>query len=528
MPIFVTRGGLRLIKVAVVDDEVLIRIGVRSLVNWEKTNYKMIWDAENAQKAIENCQKQLPDILLTDIKMPECDGLDLIYLLKSKYPQLCVIVLSAFEDFHYIKRAFELGAVDYILKHEMTPESLLEYFDRHTRQIKVSTEREEVHQLDAVRVIKNKIFNIALSDEELVYFNRFEGKEFICFFMHCVSKNVVVSERDEYVKECTTLSLISEISKKLFIELFMFVANHYYVGVIFSDGQDETDLINLCNEIASRLHQFINVDTRFGFGRRHVDTNEFAQSYEEAKWAIEYAQGAADATISFYEGQLQKQSNHMVAFIDEVKTLQHAAYKNDFKKIECVIIDAQKKISTMSVEHLPRVRSFLAALVCVLEKTCYGSQQFEVLFGHSKYNLYDELETLQTKGACIIFIQKLENILLEEISRVSSESDLATMIQQYLHVNAGETISLQGVADHFHLSAGYLSVMFKKKIGEGFASYVLHLRLDNAKNLLLNTDQKIGDIAAEVGYDNAYYFDRVFKKTIGMTPSQFRSVYKIR
>lgn len=113
-------------KVMLVDDELLVRLGIKSLIDWEKHGFEFIGDAPDGEKALELMERQIPDILLTDIVMPRMDGLELIEIVKKRYPQTLAIVLSSHNEFDYVRKAMKLGVEDYLLKTSMKPSELLE------------------------------------------------------------------------------------------------------------------------------------------------------------------------------------------------------------------------------------------------------------------------------------------------------------------------------------------------------------------------------------------------------------------
>lgn len=114
------------LKVMLVDDELLVRLGIKSLIDWEKHNFEFIGDAADGEKALELMERQVPDILLTDIVMPRMDGLALIEAVKRRYPRMLVIVLSSHNEFDYVRKAMKLGAQDYLLKTSLKPSELLD------------------------------------------------------------------------------------------------------------------------------------------------------------------------------------------------------------------------------------------------------------------------------------------------------------------------------------------------------------------------------------------------------------------
>ena len=124
-----------MIKVLIVDDEILIRVGIKSCINWESNGYEIIGLAADGNQALEIIKSQMPDIVLTDIKMPNLDGLELIEEIKKQYPNIRIIVLSCYNEFDFIRTAMKLGADDYILKLSMEPQDLLKVLNNTKKEI---------------------------------------------------------------------------------------------------------------------------------------------------------------------------------------------------------------------------------------------------------------------------------------------------------------------------------------------------------------------------------------------------------
>jgi two-component system response regulator YesN len=407
-------------KIMIVDDEVLVRVGLQSLIKWEDHGFQLIGVYKNGQEAWEAVQRQSPDVLLTDIRMPEMDGLQLAKKIRLHNKKMSILIISSYEEFDYLRKSIQIGIQDYIPKYKLDPVELIQILNSLP-----CGENEGEPSKPSVQP------SIELEKQELLLRTRpFQGMQ-----VKAVSLN---SNR---------FPILSSLGPKEEGKVFTWFALQPVPEV---EGFSE-----------SRLRAFA------------VHVSEFLERMETTEYL------GADGDI--LHGLMRTHKNHSY---DEMN-----ASAADL--IEWIQRNLNMKFSI-------GVSSFTNNFSAMDELR----KQAEISLQHTFY-----------KGAGIYFFDK----------PLKKRSPWITEVIEYVYNHYHQPLPLEEIAERVNYSVNYFSERFHQETGQPFSGFLTRYRIQKASELLRNTDLSTEEIGARVGYPNANYFVKVFKKVTGRTITEFKN-----
>lgn len=497
-----------MLKILVVDDEPKVRRGVSRLIEAYPEKYELLGACSNAKAVIEFFGQRVPDVILTDIRMPDQDGLELINHLKHRYHNLDFIILSGYGDFEYAKKALQYQVYDFLLK-PLKPQELYDALDgvwekRKSNHIEKSESLEDNHFFNLIRgkdekEEKKQLENLGLLKEQGTF-------------------RVVILDIGELSQQ---VQKQTETLKKTVKEFFPGVS-HLYICFGYQ-------IIMICKDAFTResisksletLEDTLSGKLYMGVSRTGKDFRELKEKYFQALNALkQYIY--SDSKQIFFEDELKGQET---AFSDEVcgRIINAVRAGNEDgvrEQIEKFLQEYQQKRCRI----LPMKRQFLLLqrAIDALTEELGMDQKRNRSLGNFIRNIEEIRDFSQIREA---WITNLIEITKEAgaIAERKMNSYYINQILDYVQKNYRRDLSLEEVAEYVNLSSGYLSNYFKEKVGMNFVDYLTKLRIEKAKELLMHTNEKIYKIAEDVGYQNSQYFVTIFKKKTGVTPAEYR------
>ena len=526
---------MNLYKLMIVDDEEEIRLGVIKKINWEENGFIDVGDAENGKEALELAEKIHPDVIMTDIKMPFMDGLELGKRVADIMPSTKIIIFSGSDDLEYAHQAIKINVVEYVLK----PINSIELIDV-LKRLKEKLDKEyndkrnievlEKHYIESIPVIREQLLIGALegriTKEQWKENEKKLGLDFINQYLSVALINI----DDLIMKEENRLVLISlkNIVDETMKNYCKFISFPYLdkIAILLSLNEKDNmfDIIKGLNEICKIFECVFGSAISIGIGRIYGDINKIGFSYRTAQSALAYRPILGNGK-SIYIDDVEPDNSVQLQFEDqeEIKFLNSIKLSNK-EEIRIEVENIFKKIEESRVS-LEKYRIYLMEVITSMVKLIQ-SYNIEVnkVFG-DEFNFYTYLEgfnsILEIKEW---FIEK--SILLNEIikkERVNSSRLLVEKAKEYIRNNYNdEELSVEKLCFNLHVSPTYFSTIFKKETDMSFVSYLTDIRLEEAVKLLNTTDDKTYIIATKVGYQEANYFSYVFKKKYGISPSRYR------
>lgn len=503
-------------KVLIVDDEFLVRMGLKSIIPWEEKGFTLLGDAKNGAEAIDLFNETEPDILLTDISMPFMDGLELIRILKGKKPSLKVIILSNYDDFKYAQKGIQLGVNAYILKHEISPDKILAALE----SVAGESDERPVPSAEAVRKERSAhLYRLLIKDnptgvekEDILGMLRKDLRRPHFTVVSMLLKfGAAEAEKLDLTKEETIEKLSLETVKGKDVQVFPVLRKNEVIFVLNSDeagGGMRERIRKMMQTVKNNTKQFLNRNLFIGIS---------GTGSVLAELGTLYAQSAAARERSFFTGGIEAYDEERVRepvpdglVRLDLEQLNKFIQLKDAGRVEMFMADLFEALLAMqSVSAVQNVFHKLTgenAELFAANNLILNQQQFD------EFSSFEDLKQYVTD-------------VYRKVCQTSERSIHSVHIRKsmdYLHRNYKDNISLSQLADYLQINKSYLSLLFKQEIGVNFTNYLNNIRIEKAKELLVNTPYKAYEIAKMIGFDNPYYFSKVFKETTGMNCQEFK------
>ena len=542
-----------MLKIFLAEDEVVVRETIKRMIPWEELGFELVGEAADGEMALPLLIRQQPDLLITDIKMPFMDGLTLARLAKKEIPGLKVVILSGYDDFNYEKQAIGIGVEDYLLKpitknalierlseirsryeHEKTQKEYYEKFQREMQAYEKNSSRDFFEALvdgsmDMMEVYK-RAEKLGLDIVAEVY-------NVLIFTMNCDED--FSGQRDEYSSwEAESLELLENFFAG-HSSAMLFRSNIFSYGVLLK-GQRETieentracvdEIRKILSRQDGRREWFLAV------GQSVERLSQIQKSYHTASRAFSQRY-LYDENILYYDEMETMEHPGGQAEIEDNAYLQ----KVDVNALNPAIL--QKFLSNGLQEEAENfVKDYFYAIgqepmeSLVFRNYVILNVRFSVISfikglgcDTNEMESADTEEVLTESGKSMeSAIAYAENVISRAItlrdqnSGNKNRSILKTAVDFIDSHYMEEDISLNTVANVANVSANHFSALFSQNMGQTFIEYLTTLRMNKAKELLRCTGMRSSEIAGEIGYKDAHYFSYLFKKTQGMTPSDYR------
>lgn len=534
-------------KVLIVDDELLVRIGLKSTILWEKNGFEVVGEAKNGREAVELFEKFEPDILLTDIRMPNMNGLELIQELKIRKNSLKAVILTHYDDFNYAKEAIKLGASEYILKTDLSPESLLSVLK------KLSDEIDHSIGSDSRKSEQSGIGNVGntgdadyADDVEILFKHIIAGdynskQELGYLFEKCkvyfkrglfivAAAKIFINDLNEAIYGLKGEALkksIENVSNQAFVESQaprIFCFNDDEIFFLFNvDTQDSRKAaIKIKSQIAllrKNIMQFLDIDLYMGLSNADVSIENIPQLVERARTALDYCFFEPMGISAFSEGIDRHEHECPKIYLDVLRNHIKVFEKSQLNDYINGVFDELLKFNNIAYVREVFIDFLSFAKVISAELNLKN----EPVFNEQKlsYSNFDKLHNFEMAKKYIIDIY---HELMDKAAgnRSGKYSFVISKCIDYIRNNYHKNISLADAADYVQISKSYLSLLFKQETCINFSSYLTNYRIEKSKRLLLESNYKIYEIAEKVGFDNPYYFSKVFKEVAGVSCKEFK------
>ena len=542
-----------MLKIFLAEDEVVVRETIKRMIPWEELGFELVGEAADGEMALPLLIRQQPDLLITDIKMPFMDGLTLARLAKKEIPGLKVVILSGYDDFNYAKQAIGIGVEDYLLKpitknalierlseirsryeHEKTQKEYYEKFQREMQAYEKNSSRDFFEALVGGSMDMMEVYKRA---EKLGLDIVAEAYNVLIFTMNCDED--FSGQRDEYSSwEAESLELLENFFAG-HSSAMLFRSNIFSYSVLLK-GQRETieENTRACvDEIRKILSRQDGRREWFLAVGQSVDRlSQIQKSYHTASRAFSQRY-LYDENILYYDemetmehpgGQAETEDNAYLQKVD-VNALNPAILQKFLsnglqEETENFVKDYFYAIGQEPMESLVfrnyvilnvrfSVISFIKGLGCDTNEM--ESADTEEVLAESGKNM----------ESAIAYAKKMISQAIEirdQNSGNKNRSILKTAVDFIDSHYMDEEISLNTVANVANVSSNHFSALFSQNMGQTFIEYLTSLRMNKAKELLRCTGMRSSEIAGEIGYKDAHYFSYLFKKTQGMTPSDYR------
>ena len=525
-------------KLLIVDDEPLVQAGIKSMTDWDSLGIDVIGTASNGSIAYDIIKENMPDIVITDIKMPVMSGLELARKCHEENMKLPVfIMLTSYEEFHFIKEAMSLDAIDYLVKLELTEESLRATLERAIAKInRISADSAASDiALDSIFLLKERFFTktlLNLFDSEEQFFVQakdlnldFSYDAFAAGYVEIINTS---NESMPFDKQLTlytsSLQMTSELLLKYLPCHIVSLDTKHFAIIFLLDGDNASvqsdNMSNALSNVSAMLRNYYNVSIKAGIGSIVTFPMQLSTSYQDARHC--FVGATADSPIITWEDNDESSSSDVFNFSLFKDDLLKAYSEYDSESLRSIIGSIIDLFRNTSGHHLQALDAAGNILYLSLSMLSEGEAVLSNIFS-SYPNGYRSLYELTGTSQIIEWLTVLCDGLCEQFGNQSRHYRNHTVIQvkKYIKEHISEKISLNSTAEAFSISPNYLSILFSKYNDIGFSDYVNQTKIDAAKEMLANGDMKIYEISDELGFESSYYFSRVFKKVTGLSPRDY-------
>ena len=548
-----------MLKIFLAEDEVVIRETIKKMIPWEELGFELVGEAADGEMALPLILRQKPDLLITDIKMPFMDGLTLSKLAKKELPNLKIVILSGYDDFNYAKQAISIGVEDYLLK-PITKKALIErlseirsryedektqkeYYEKFLREMQAYEKNSSRDFFEALVSGTMNAMEVYKKAEKLGLDIVSEAYNILIFTMDC--EEDFSGQKEGYSAwEAESLELLEDFFTGN-SSAILFRSNFFSYGVLIKGQKEEIEeetrkcveeIQKILNRRAERrqwflaagcpverlsqIHKSYHTASR-AFSQRYLYDGNILY-YDEMK-TIEVHNDAEESVVNEY---LQKVDVNALNPVILQKFLSNGLQEEtkNFVKDYFFAIGQEPMESVVFRNYVVlnvrfSVLSFLKGIGC--ESKELDSENTEETLAESGKSLEN----------AIAYAEKIitQAIILRDQNSGNKNHCILKSAVDYIDSHYMEDeISLNTVANVANVSANHFSALFSQNMGQTFIEYLTTLRMNKAKELLRCTGMRSSEIAGEVGYKDAHYFSYLFKKTQGMTPSDYRKVREDR
>lgn len=533
-------------KVFLVEDEYIVREGIKNNIDWEKNGYDFCGEASDGELAFPMISEKRPDIVITDIRMPFMDGIELSRMIKEEYPEIKIIILSGHEEFEYAKAAIQIGVEEYLLK-PINGDELLQVVNRVAQKIKEENESRETLQEgegdENFEYAKRQLLSSLIDDNASLSDAMEQGKK-IHLNLMAQCYNIMMLKLQRKNKEQGFSQRILELYKTMEDTLkeqdgqsIMFDRAPEGKVILFMGSGEEEIRRNMdvfAGQFREILPKYEDV-TYFGsVGVPVMRLRELGESYEAASHGFSYR---------FLTEPNQIVDNHTV--FDQTRN--EKKFSCSIGSVDIQNLDKQKIESFLKGGEMDEIHFFVEEYMkntgdagknsmifrqYIVMDMFFAASHFLTQITDGREQLGEPFESpeqmqkiVSDLEATVVYIKELFTKVMQVRDAQTTEhnSDVVENAKKYISENYhDEELTLNTVAHEVNVSPNHLSAMFSQKTGQTFVKYLTDVRMHRAKELLKCTSKRSNEICEEVGYRDPHYFSHLFKKNVGCSPIQYR------
>lgn len=524
-------------KVLIVDDDTIVRITLRSLVDWEQYGYEIVADASQGEQAVRYMQEHDIDLLITDMKMPIMDGIQLMKHLNEEQKMPCTVVLSSYDDFGMVRESFRLGAFDYLLKADISQEMLCgllrklnrEYFQMNGGQGEGQPESGGLSEDDgSIRDGESKercLAAMAMGSRPLdpefftsgYYLVQFEIDD---YFQQAPRfgqdiENGLVKPFLEFAKQIPRVAarcVLGSISPSRYV---------MYCQVP-DTAQAADTVVSTCQQLIRVWMNFMNLSVSAGISGPGSSEADFYSCFETAGEQLELHYLRGKAKICYPWAKAQIDTELVRAAKERYKGLLRGLRASDEMQVEQEKQNLFQQLSNCSVED---GRLECLAVILVVVKGLQDTYDNMWMLFQEDVDYYQKLERLDRVRSLEIWMNNYFRWVLDFLAQTCDDRqvDVILRAKRFIQDNySNPELTLGSVAGYIGLNEKYFSTRFTKETGNTFINYLTEVRIRRAKEMMDHTDLKIYEISQSVGYNSVEHFTRVFKKVCQISPSAYK------
>ncbi|MBN1265359.1 MAG: response regulator [Anaerolineales bacterium] len=518
-------------KVFLVEDEIVTRKGIRNTIPWRENGLEYAGDAPDGEKALPLIRETHPDIVITDIRMPFMDGLELSRILRKEFPDVKIIILSGHDEFEYAQKAIPLEVSSYQLK-PVTPEELTGALLEVTAQLDVDRQEKAAHlalleksrayhellqEKFILRLITGGLEPVeTIAQSERLHLNIVAQRYLVMVLVFEPTCNPIEVDYENY--QALKRLAVSAVEKNPDVLWFYKDIDELVLlikGMDFSPLETEAEFLS--NLIQETLPEKSTCRLRIGIGTACSCLADLKESYAAAQYALENrTKNAGTQPIDTLLFPVLKR--------EDIERMLNLEDTQDFD----TFFSREIRPLQSAIEHSNVYRNY------VLTHLVFTCAHFIRSMGGNPFHVLSDLDYLENRLSTIKDFLSLRNFIQDTVYRTLEFRDqqvhnlnnsIIWEAKAFLSDNyQNPDISLQDVTGHVNISTSHFSRIFRREVGMTFVEYLTSLRIEQAKVLLCTTSKRAYEVAEEVGYKDPHYFSTVFKRYAGCSPSEYQDL----
>ncbi|WP_130858960.1 response regulator [Gracilibacillus phocaeensis] len=534
-------------KLFIVEDEKETLEGIKSIIDWNSYGIDICGQAANGLEAYSLMSQFQPDIILSDIRMPDMDGLQFIQQLRKDGLTVEAILLTGYDDFKYAQKALQLDVLDYILK-PAQPSCILKAV-LHAKETIEQKQKQDiyVHQLEtnfrkSISTIKKETLSQWIKEtptNSIEHRNQVLQDLDVDWNIH--SKHVHVGIIRLFTTEQQPSPIVKH-SKLLYDALFNITLETVSSVLqnqieIFQENEDIIWVANIPSalnrerikqvllHLKNNLEQYLNISIGIGVGTNQDTINKLETSYAESCHALQRRYYKKDNDIIFFDELSFKQeiptiitNTQLLQLESEILTyMEHRMFEVAFEKLEQWI----DYINLHPLFDNQEVNTKGFSLVGQMQRLLHEMEGISIEGKEDVICLMEQIQYIENFTDLSSVIKRIFQEMVSIMNADKTVHRTIRLVQNVIHKNYHQNLTLEGMAKEVYVSPTYLSALFKKELGINYLDYLHQYRIEQSKSLL-KENLKIYHVAKRVGYKDEKNFSHTFKKWTGITPSQFQ------
>ena len=524
-------------KILIVDDEPLAVVGIKSMLESIDLSIQVTGTAGNGEEALKIIENEMPDLILTDIKMPVMDGLKLLQICREKYGLLRpgFIMLTSYEDFRMAKQAITYHALDYLVKVELTEEVLkdailraMEQLDplKRTSEDTVSAPPEFVYRMRDKFMI-SLLHNLFESEEQFRLqakdlMIRFDHKQYTCCYGELLSPHFNSQNPAQHnTLFAGSVGMLKSLVEKS-IPCHMITLDNSHFAMILCDADKIPDPAAFLERVFTSVHNYYNVSGRCGIGIPVSSPLTICDSFQYARSAFRRTDTSSPIAQSPVLGKVETHDVFNISLVKKDLTRAFEEYDPDLLSDTigrlCDLLNEHREHYVQALDLASNLLYLSISLLPDGETVLNG-------FFDSYPDSYLSLYRMNTVTQIIEWLNHFKTCMcsLFEDKRKDHKNRIVSDVKKYISEHTHDKLMLNEVAALFGISPAYLSQLFSKYNDAGFNEYINICKTEEAKRLLKEEKYRVYEVADILNFSSEFYFSKVFKKIQGVTPSEYLS-----
>lgn len=526
-------------KILLVDDDYHVLAYLQQMIPWKELGFEVVGSCEDGQQALHLARETKPDVILTDIGMPHKDGIALIKEASAQHPGVKSIFLTCFDEFHYAQEAVRLGSFDYILKETMDRETIIEMLKR----LKAELDQSEIkhHMLNNMKflikenltVLRSKLLERLLEGDPQAISSWLQQHrhelELEPAYPHCIPILAFIDEYEalistrfsEHTLKFAVDNAVAETAGRSGTGFCLFYKEDMFFILYARDAYiSEEEVQQVAREMIANLRRYLKLSMTAIIGNRCTFpdglTGELHHLLSSAAQRFYLEHG----TIS-KKGQIRFSTEDPFPSIEGMQEIKRLILREDLTGLKDWV-DQWKKYISKHQCHPDLVKQRVLSLLLDVEQMIRSLQPVHsesidsalhrrIVEAKTAKQLTDRLRSILNQYAA----------KMKEINALPKKEEIVKA-QKYVLLNLDKKITLRDVSEHLHMNPSYFSRIFKQHTNVNFIDYVNQMKIEEAKKLIDHTNESMEQIAEKLGFESKGYFNKVFKKYYGASPSEYK------